>query len=62
MRVTAMIFLTKLTSINTPGSCKQFRETEGSTFKFTYVHNVFLLVLPVTVFENFKKKYSWGFY
>lgn len=57
-----MMFLTKLCSINALGSCKQFREREGSTFKLTCVHNAFQLVLPVTGFENFRKHYSWGFY
>lgn len=56
-----MMFLTNLSSINAPGSCKQFREREGSTFKLMCVHPDFLLVLPVTVFQNFKKHYSWVF-
>lgn len=51
-----MMLLTKLSSINAHESYKQFWEREGSTFKLICVHNAFpqLLVLPVTVFENFK--------
>lgn len=56
-----MMFLTNLSSINARGSCKHIREREGSTFKLMRVHNDFLLVLSVTVFQNFKKHYSWVF-
>lgn len=49
-----MMLLTKFSSINAHESYKQFREREGSTFKLICVHNAFLPVLTVTVFENFK--------
>lgn len=56
-----MMCLSNLSPLNAPVSCKQFREREGTTFKLTCVNNAFLLILPLTVFENFKKQYSWVF-
>lgn len=56
-----MMFLSNLSPLNAPVSCKQFREREGTTFKLTCVNNAFLLILLLTGFENFKKQYSWVF-